>query len=153
MKNKPSKKNQKKDISILNTRAKSWIKPAYTLFVVAIPSFFIWFFLGKDFGTTPPLSIGYNILIALSFIAVVVTITLFLIYFKILKMSIMTFVIPILVCFMAIFLSSWLDGDNQWYRILIIIPLVFIVIPINIFVNYYERKQSLKIKIINSLDK
>jgi hypothetical protein len=145
-------KNKKKDISILNTRTKSWIKPAYTLFVVAIPSFFMWFFLGKDFGFTPPLSLGYNFLVAIAFIIVIITITLFLIYFKILKMSIMTFVVPILICFMSIFLSSWLVGDNQWYRILIIVPLVFTVIPVNILVNWYETKQSLKIKIIKSLE-
>ena len=131
---------------------KSWIKPAYTLFVVAIPSFFMWVFLGKDFGKTPPLSLGYNILIALVFIIVIITITLFLIYFKILKMSIMTFVIPILVCFMAIFLSSWLQGDDRWYRILIIIPLVFVVIPVNIFVNYYEKKEVIKTKIKETLN-
>lgn len=133
------------------------MKPLYTLFVVAIPSFFIWFFLGKDFipkeesgqpKFEPPLGIWFNVLIAVSFMISVTLITLFLIYFKILEMSVMTFVIPIMICFMAIFLSSWLNqGNDQWYRALIIIPLVFIVIPINILVNKYERTKIIRMKI------
>ena len=148
-----NKKTKSADISILNSKVNSWIKPLYTLFVVAIPSFFIWLFLGKDFGKTPPLSFGYNVLIAISFIIVIGIITSVLIYFKILKTSILNFIVPIVICFMAIFLSSWIDGDNQWYRILIIIPLVFIVIPINILVDKYDRKQILKLKIRDELKK
>lgn len=148
-----NKRTQKKDNIILNTKSKSWIKPLYTLFVVAIPSFFIWFFLGKDFHKNPPFSIGYNILIAISFIIVVSIITLLLVKLRVLKISVIIFAFPIMICFMAIFLSSWLEGDNQWYRILIIIPLVFVVIPANMFVNYYERKQLVKLKVRNELDK
>lgn len=144
-------KSQKNNNVLLNTKAKSWIKPVYTLFVVAIPSFFIWFFLGKDFQPNPPFAIGYNVLIAISFMVVVTTITLLLVYLKILKMSIIIFVFPIMLCFMAIFLSSWLEGDNQWYRILIIVPLVFLVIPVNMFVNYYENKQVIKLKVREEL--
>lgn len=149
-------KKNKNNNPLINTKRKSWIKPLYTLFVVAIPSFFIWFFLGKDFipeKEKPPLDIWLNILIAISFIIIVITITLFLVYLKILDMSIMTFVVPIIICFMAIFLSSWLDGDNQWYRVLIIIPLVFTVIPINILVSKYENKQIIKLKIKKDLNK
>ncbi|MGL6125328.1 MAG: MAG3450 family membrane protein [Metamycoplasmataceae bacterium] len=142
MKNKPKNKN-----IIVNAKSKSWIKPLYTLFVVAIPSFFIWFFLGKDFQEDAPFAIGYNILIAIAFILVITTITLLLVYLKILKISIIVFTFPIMICFMAIFLSSWLEGENQWYRILIIIPLVFLVIPANMFVNYYEKKQLIKMKV------
>ena len=148
-----NKKNIKVDISILNSRLNSWIKPLYTLFVVAIPSFFIWLFLGKDFGKTPPLSFGYNLLIAILFMIVIAIITSILIYFKILKMSILTFIIPIVICFMAIFLSTWLDRDNEWYRILNIIPLVFIVIPVNVLVDRYDRKQILKLKLRNEIKK
>ncbi|MGL5732998.1 MAG: MAG3450 family membrane protein [Metamycoplasmataceae bacterium] len=148
-----NKKNIKNDNIILNTRSKSWIRPLYTLFVVAIPSFFIWFFLGKDFRTDPPFSIGYNVLIAIAFIIIISAITILLVFLKILKMSIIIFTFPITICFMAIFLSSWLQGEYQWYRVLIIIPLVFIVIPINMFVNYYERKQIIKIKIKKQLYK
>ncbi|MGL4252189.1 MAG: hypothetical protein ACRCRQ_01370, partial [Metamycoplasmataceae bacterium] len=119
-------KNKRIDNTILNTKARSWVRPLYTLFVVAIPSFFIWFFLGKDFRSDPPFSLGYNVLIAIAFIIVISVITILLIFLKILKISIIIFTFPITICFMAIFLSSWLQGEYQWYRVLIIIPLVFL---------------------------
>lgn len=140
-------KNKKKGQIILKTKAKSWIKPLYTLFVVAIPSFFIWLFLGKDFLDKPPFEIQYNILIAFAFILIVFLITFFLIYFNILKISILTFVVPIIISFMTIFLTSWLPKDLEWARILIIISFVFIVIPTNFLVDRYERRKLLKSRI------
>ncbi|MDK2819219.1 MAG: hypothetical protein KFW07_00080 [Mycoplasmataceae bacterium] len=140
-------KNKGNNQIILNTKIKSWVKPLYTLFVVAIPSFFIWLFLGKDFIDEPPFEIYYNILIAISFIIIVFLLTFFLIYFNILNMSILTFVVPIIISFMTIFLTSWLPKDLEWARILIIIPLIFLVIPVNILVDRYERRKLLKSKI------
>ncbi len=145
------KKNKTNTNYIVNTKLKSWIKPLYTLILVAIPSIFMWVYLGWDFrpkDQPPPLNIWYIILIVILFIFVIILITLILIYFKILPLSILPFIIPILISFMAIFLSSWLHEINQqWYRALIIIPSIFTVIPVNIFLNKYERKQLIKSKI------
>ncbi|MGL5357574.1 MAG: MAG3450 family membrane protein [Metamycoplasmataceae bacterium] len=138
----------------LNSRKNSWIKALFTLFVVAIPSIMIWFFLSKDFGGGDQnvLNFGYGILISIGFIIAVFLLSYLFYYFKICDVSLFTFSLPVAITFMGIYLSSFLNSTDPnyiLYRSLIVLPLTLTVIPINMFITKIKLKIRLKDKIRN----
>lgn len=135
---------------ILNSKKQSWIKPLYTFFVVALPAILIWLFFSNDiFSNNFNINIGYKFLIAFAFLIITFSLTFLLIYFKVLEINTLSFVIPVGVCFMVIFLT---DSLVSWARALIILPFIFLVIPINILCRKLEVKQEIKRKIKNKIE-
>lgn len=141
----------KENNNFINSKKKSWIKPIYTMFVVAIPALLLWLFFSNDvFGQIIKLKYWHKILISIAFLLFSVSLTSLLIYLKILEISILSFVVPTSVCFMAIFLT---DALEPWARALIVIPFVFLVIPLNIFCKKLEIKVLMHQKLKDKLNK
>lgn len=134
-----------------NSKKKSWIKPLYTFFVIAIPAFMIWYFLSGDFISTNQTEIWIAILVAIAFILISSLVTIILIYFKILDIFVLNFSLPIAITFMIIFLSSFISGDYALkisLRAILSLLSCFLVIPINILITKYNIKLIAKDNVI-----
>lgn len=134
----------------INSKKKTWIKCIYTLFVVAIPSILIWTFFSKDILNYNTLLWWQKFLISTGFIIGVVLITLLFIYFKILDINVFTFVLPISITFMSIFLTEELV---PWARTLIVIPFMFLIIPTHYICQKIETKLIIKQKVKQKISK
>lgn len=130
---------------LINSRKISWIKSIYTLFVIAIPALLIWIFFSKDFFWHNSFLFWQKFLIALSFIVCSTLITILFIYFKILNINILSFSLPVAICFMVIFLTD--DLLVSWARALIIVPFILLFIPINLICKKIETRIQLKNKL------
>lgn len=139
-----------KENSYLNSKKKSWIKSIYTLFVVAIPSVLIWIFFSKDILNYNALVWWQKLLISIGFIIGVILITLLFIYLKILEISVFTFVLPIAITFMIIFLTEDLVA---WARTLIVLPFISLIIPTHFICKKIEMKIIIKKRLKAKLNK
>ncbi|MGL4343044.1 MAG: hypothetical protein ACRCRZ_00540 [Metamycoplasmataceae bacterium] len=134
----------------LNSKAKSWIKPLYTFFVIAIPAFFIWFFLSNDFGLfNNLLNFGYAFLIAIGFILISTILTYVVYYFKLVDIFVFSFSLPVAIALMTIYLSSYINNFQYAITIRAILVLIvsFSVVPINMIIIKLNIKQIAKQRI------
>lgn len=141
----------KKNNKNVNSISKSFIKPIFTFFVVVIPALILWIFFSKDFkflwkDDYIEISWWIKFAISLAFIIFTFSITFLFIYFNLLDISIFSFSLPVSICFMVIFLS---DSLEPWIRLLIIVPFIFLSIPIIFFVKKIEFKFKRKKELIN----
>lgn len=128
---------------LINSKKNSWIKSLYTLFVIAIPALLLWVFFSDDFLNIQPLAIWAKWLLAIGFVLISTIVTSILIYFQILEINVLTFSLPVSICFMVIFLTGSLE---PWVRALIILPFMLLTIPINIVCKKIELKMMIKKK-------
>ncbi len=147
------KKN--KNYTNVNSRWRSFIKPLYTLFVIAVPAILIWIFFSKDVFAV---ELGINFIwwikfaIALAFIVVTSLITALMVYLKIIDISVFMFSLPVSICLMTIFLTDNFTGDQSWVRAIIIIPVFFLTIPICITIKKIEIRLAIKKRTKEKID-
>lgn len=132
---------------LVNSRWKSFIKPIFTFFVVAIPGILLWIFFSSDFPFANAYNMEYDwwikLLIGIAFICGSFLITCLFVSIKIIDISIFMFSLPVSICFTIIFVS---DSLVAWVRAIIIIPFFFLIIPISIAVKKIEIRQIMKSK-------
>lgn len=141
----------KKNNKNINSISKSFIKPVFTFFVVVIPALILWIFFSRDFRflwKEDYINISWwiKLIISLVFIIFTFSLTFLFVYFNLLDISIFSFSLPISICFMVIFLS---DSLEPWVRLLIIVPFIFLSIPIIFFIKKIEFKFRTKKELIN----
>ncbi len=138
---------KKNNSPIVNSRWKSFIKPIFTLLVIAVPSLMIWIFFSNDiFAKELGLDLVWwiKLLIAIGFICATLLITMLFVYLKILDMSIFMFSLPISICFMTIFVT---DELVAWLRSIIVVVMFLLIIPISIYTKKIETKLLIRKKI------
>lgn len=131
----------------LNSKRKSWIKPIYTFFVVAIPSFFIWFFLSNDFESKNVFLVWAATLIAIGFLLAIFLITIFLIYFKVLDIYVLNFALPVAITFMVIYLTSYISLSEEQLEIEITIRSIIVLLSTTLTfpISMLVKKTNIKI--------
>lgn len=127
-----------KNHPFINSRRASWIKTLYALFVIAVPALLLWIFFSDDFLAIQPLAWGWQVTLALGFVAGTTLVTVILIHFQLLEPSVLAFTLPVAICFMVIFLTSALA---PWQRALLLAPFLCLTIPIHMLCKKWELKR------------
>lgn len=139
------KKNNITSNNRINSRGKSFVKPIFTFFVVAIPSLLLWIFFSNDFPFAKEYKLEFpwwiKLFIGIALLISTTLITLLFIYIKILDWNIFNFSLPVAICFSVIFVTDNLEG---WIRALIVLPFLFSIIPIFMIVKKIEMKEQIK---------
>lgn len=130
---------------LINSRWKSFVKPIFTFFVIAIPALLIWVFFSTDFPFAEHWNLNYEwwikLLIGIAFVIGTFLITALFVSLRMLDMSVFSFSIPVSVSFMTIFITDQLVA---WARALIIIPIFLLIIPVVIYTKKIETKLAIR---------
>lgn len=118
-----------------------WSITLVALTFVAIPAFVLFYFLMPDWNPNAlHIKMWQMLLIALGFVFYTITINLLFIYLKILKVKSLTFIVPIAISLMIIFISFEL---HIWLRLLLATLGMLTVIPMNIAIDkFYSMKNN-----------
>ncbi len=141
---------KKNNSPIIKSWSKSWITPLFAFFAIAVPAILLWLFFSKDINLfNIKIELWIQGLIALAFFVFTLLVTLLFIWLKLINLSILSFTIPISICFIVIFLTDQLE---PWVRVLITVPFIFLIIPISIFIKKLEFKIEIKKRIKSKND-